>query len=410
MRRLPGACPAGRIERDTAWSSTARPRPTLAFAHAACRRLPAMDAAEGACGMCGACGAEPPWAPEALAAVDAAERDRVLARVDGGVARFVAGRRLAEGARAAGAAMGGGGGGGGGAEERSAESAGLGEAAGRGAAGESDGGCGAEEGSGGAWSEEFRGAGGAGGASGGGAEGGAAGGGGGGAGNGSALDGPAASDDRWSGEFVTPTTSPPQGSGVGAAAFATLRVDDWPEEELELEDGLQPARGLQADDDLPRLADERRGSELDSIDGLEESVSTRRLRYARRSAPPAASGAVVADDDGDAALTGGASPRHEVSLKSPQSRAQRFASGCVECEVLRRRVAELEDSKQALEGALEARAMATLAARAKGASPRAPGEKARLREECDSLRLTVDFRTFLPSAAHRDRPLCDASR
>jgi hypothetical protein len=91
-------------------------------------------------------------------------------------------------------------------------------------------------------------------------------------------------------------------------------------------------------------------------------------------------------------VSGGASPRHEVSLKSPQARIRGF-SGCAECKVLRSRVSELEETAQALEGALEARAMATVSLRAKvgGGSPKSGSDKARLREECDSLRLTVDF-------------------
>jgi hypothetical protein len=135
-------------------------------------------------------------------------------------------------------------------------------------------------------------------------------------------------------------------------------------------------------------------------EGLEESVSSRRARLSRRNDPDP----IMAPDKLPTFESPGfqstpESPSQvEVSLRSPQFRVRSMPSSFQDCECdsLRKRVAELELHVEALEGALEARAMATVSLRAKaikGASPK-NNSVARLREECDSLRLTVDFRKY----------------
>lgn len=170
----------------------------------------------------------------------------------------------------------------------------------------------------------------------------------------------------------------------------------------------------------------------DGLDSLEDTVMTRRSQHSRARARsmnsiPSYKGALSLEtvqygDDSEEDMESGAnrgvldidglgyarveSPRHdEVNLKSPQASRRRAFGSCRDCEVLQRRVSELEQTAEALEGALEARAMATISARASktpshtwgspfASATKGPSEKARLREECDSLRLTVDFCKF----------------
>jgi hypothetical protein len=142
-------------------------------------------------------------------------------------------------------------------------------------------------------------------------------------------------------------------------------------------------------------------------ESLEESVSSRRGRLSRRNDPASS----LSHDSIPVLESTGfhSSPESpsqvEVSLRSPQFRVRSMPGSFrdCECDSLRKRVAELEIHVEALEGALEARAMATVSLRAKaikGVSPKATA-MARLREECDSLRLTVDFRTSIFSL-HRN--------
>lgn len=90
------------------------------------------------------------------------------------------------------------------------------------------------------------------------------------------------------------------------------------------------------------------------------------------------------------------SPSHVVvSLKSPQHKSRSFGFGC-DCDALQKRIEDLEEHVRALESALEARAIASTSLRARngrGASPRMT-PASRLQEECDSLRMTVDFRKY----------------
>lgn len=172
-------------------------------------------------------------------------------------------------------------------------------------------------------------------------------------------------------------------------------------------------------------------SDDDCLDSLEDTVTTRRSRHSRARARsmnniPSYKGALSLEtvqygddseeEESDANRVGVEvdglgysrveSPRHdEVNLTSPQASRRRAFGSCRDCEALQRRVSELEQTAEALEGALEARAMATISARANKipsntwgspftSATKGPSEKARLREECDSLRLTVDFCKF----------------
>jgi hypothetical protein len=146
------------------------------------------------------------------------------------------------------------------------------------------------------------------------------------------------------------------------------------------------------------------------VSSLEESVCYRRLQMPRRNdmqlpptpePDPGASGS----GDGFAESPVGAdqplSPSHvEVSLKSPQMQPRTFPPApfsyhehCEQCQKLKVRIEELEQHKDALESALEARAMASVSLRAKGVSPKSKSSS-RLREEVDNLRFTVDFCSF----------------
>lgn len=146
--------------------------------------------------------------------------------------------------------------------------------------------------------------------------------------------------------------------------------------------------------DFPPSLDEDRGS-----DNLEDSVQSRRSRLSRRNFPEAGSSRYDPDLNDEPETPEPSSP-FEVSLKSPNEKTNSCppegGSPTCECEVLRKRVEELEIHVDALESALNAKSIASLSQRAKSGRHSSPrwSSNARLREECDSLRLTVDFRKF----------------
>jgi hypothetical protein len=144
---------------------------------------------------------------------------------------------------------------------------------------------------------------------------------------------------------------------------------------------------------------------------LEHSVSSRRLRTSRWSDVPStatpnieADAAGGFDDDVGEPPMQPVSPSHvEVSLKSPQMHSRSYSPStfsyheqhCNQCEAFKVRIDELEEHNEALQSALEARAMANISLRAKTSSPRS-SSSSQLREEVDGHQ---------PNAREMPRPL-----
>jgi hypothetical protein len=405
------------------------------------QQFPPSPGADGTCSMCGACGAAPAWAPEALAGASPGERDAVFASLASKQARFLAHRDNAQGEVSAqdevfitpptspaenkgsevngaesdgGASM----------HTADGDTYPAGVTAGAAAARRAEDGAAVMAGGlatvkivdDGGWPED--------------------------------QDDGDVGDDRLEVEVIG-GGRPAEFSPPEPVPLPSLRLDS-PSEQRVMPQLLEPRipesqkklRALSAVSVALARHDNASGSDdggdccqrerntadtrLSDDNCLEHSVSSRRLRTSRWSDVPStatpnieADAAGGFDDDVGEPPMQPVSPSHvEVSLKSPQMHSRSYSPStfsyheqhCNQCEAFKVRIDELEEHNEALQSALEARAMANISLRAKTSSPRS-SSSSQLREEVDSLRLTVDFRTcshhdgHQPNAREMPRPL-----